>query len=127
MKGFISVRTFDCADDICALGLRGELDVETAPDLKAKMSEAIDAGRVKLVLDFQDVTYIDSTCLGTMVFALRRAKAHKGHIIMVCANNRVRRVFEITGLSEVFPIFARWSDAMTSLGIPADSPYVEVS
>src|SRR5579863_8305546 len=120
MKGLIATRTFESAEDVCTLILRGEFDVEAAPGLKRSLWDAIDSGRVRVVLDFQDVTYVDSTCLSTMVLARRRARARGGSVSVVCQTKHVRRIFDITGLSEVFPIFARWSDALTSLGIAAD-------
>ncbi len=51
------------------------------------------------------VEYIDSSGLGALVGGLKRSTEHGGRIVIVCDNPQIRKVFEITGLEKVFPLY----------------------
>ena len=59
--------------DKSVIAVSGELDVFTAPSLDESLAESIDAGRVNLIVDLTDVTFLDSTGLGSLVKGLKRA------------------------------------------------------
>jgi len=82
----------------------GELDVATAPKLRERLTELIDGGATQLVVDLEDVDFVDSTGLGVLVGGLRRAREGGGEVRLVCTNHRILKVFEATGLHEVFTI-----------------------
>jgi len=96
--------------------LAGELDVSTAPTLRAVLVEATDPRPDRVVIDLSDVTYLDSTGLGVLVGAHRRAVAYGGALAFICPAGRVRHLFELTGMSGVFTLYEsapadRWADA----------------
>ena len=93
------------------LTLNGEVDVYTAPALKEQMVAAIEGGRVNLVVDMDGVSFIDSSGLGVLVGALRRAGENDGGVRIVCAREGILKIFRITGLDKVFPIFADKAEA----------------
>lgn len=85
--------------------LDGEIDAATVGLMKEKISEAIDAnpgGRV--TLDMSTVTFLDSTGLGALVSALRKARDGGGDITITNVAPNVRKVFDITGLAKVFEL-----------------------
>ena len=82
----------------------GELDVATAPDLKERLTGLVNEGRVKLVLDLSGVDFLDSTGLGMIVSALKRARTHGGDLRIVCTEARITRLFEITGLDKALTV-----------------------
>jgi anti-anti-sigma factor len=84
------------------IAVKGELDVATAPGLLRRLDESIDArpGAV-LEMDFAEVTFIDSTGLGMLIFAHRRACAAGGDMRFTNLQPNVQRVFELTGLDKV--------------------------
>lgn len=84
----------------------GEVDVATAPALREQLTELVEAGHHRLVVDLEDVDFIDSTGLGVLVGAVRRARSVEGDVRLVCTNPRILKVFEATGLHEVFVIGA---------------------
>jgi anti-sigma B factor antagonist len=83
----------------------GELDVATVPDLKAALSDLIDRNPGTAVwVDMGQVSFIDSSGLGVLVGALKRARQHDGSIAVRNLSGAPRKVFEITGLLEIFGV-----------------------
>jgi anti-sigma B factor antagonist len=93
-------------EDTCVLAVRGDLDVYTAPRLKQEFVELIGGGCIRLVLDLERVEFIDSSALGVLIGALRRVREKGGAIHIVCTRANVLNLFRLTGLYEVFPVFA---------------------
>ncbi len=82
----------------------GELDVATAPQLRELLIDLVGDGANRLVLDLDGVDFLDSTGLGTIIGALKRARTHGGELRLVCAQSRITRLFEITGLDKAVPL-----------------------
>ncbi len=89
----------------CVLAVEGELDIASAPRLKAELHEPIGAGYHRIVLDLSDVTFIDSTALGVLVGVNyeRRLVAGEG-LVMAGLRPSVLKVLEVTGLVGSFDI-----------------------
>lgn len=92
----------------------GEIDVATAPVLRDRLTELIAAGARRIVVDLEDVDFIDSTGLGVLVGGVRQARTQDGDLRLVCTNARLLKVFEATGLHEVFTIAATVDDAVAA-------------
>ena len=88
------------------VGVAGEIDVYTAPALREQLSELVARGKYHLVVDMEGVDFLDSTGLGVLVGGLKRVRAHDGSLELVCTQERILKVFRITGLTKVFPIHA---------------------
>ena len=94
----------------------GELDLHSAPQLRAEVGRAIEQGGAPLlVVDLSGVTFLDSTGVGVLVGALKRAREAGGALHFCGAQPRVRRVFEITGLIGALPLFATREEALSAL------------
>ena len=87
------------------LDLIGEVDSYNAPKLRERMVALIDEGNANIVINMSRVDYIDSTGLGTLVSGLKRASEKNGSIRIICPNEQIYKVFNITGLVKVFSIF----------------------
>jgi len=98
-------------DSACTLILEGEVDVYTAPKLKEQLVSAIEDGCVNVIVDMNAVSFIDSSGLGVLVSALRRARERDGAVRIVCDRDNILKIFRITGLDKVFPIFSDLSEA----------------
>ena len=98
-------------DGVCTVILEGEIDVYTAPKLKEVLVEAIESGCPNIIVDLQQVAFIDSSGLGVLVSALRRARERDGVVRIVCTRDNVLKIFRITGLDKVFPIFTDAAEA----------------
>jgi len=82
----------------------GEIDLSNAPDLKATLDAVLDAGARYVIVDFEDLRFIDSTGVAVLLSAQRKVQARGGNLIVVCNDPSVRRVFEITGLIDVLHV-----------------------
>jgi anti-sigma B factor antagonist len=92
----------------------GELDVGNAPQLREAVSAALDA-HTTLVVDLTAVTFMDSVSLGVLIGAYNRAREGGGALAVVCTDDRVRRIFRITGLDKVFTLVDSLSAASDAL------------
>jgi anti-sigma B factor antagonist len=92
----------------------GEVDVYTAPTLRDHLSHLVAEGRYHLVLDLEDVAFLDSTGLGVLVGGLKRVRAHDGSLSLVCTQERILKVFRITELTKVFRIHGSVPEALAA-------------
>ena len=92
----------------------GEIDVYTAPKLRERIIELVDEGQYHLVVDLEKVEFLDSTGLGVLVGGLKRVRGHDGSLQLVCTQERLLKIFRITGLSKVFAIHGSQSEALVA-------------
>lgn len=91
----------------------GEVDVATAPRLREKLISLVNDGNYHIVVDLGGVDFIDSTGLGVLISGLKRVRTHDGELVLVCTEPRIVKVFEITGLTKVFPVYESVDDAVS--------------
>lgn len=77
----------------------GELDIAALPELQVRLLPAVRPGAA-VVLDLQDVTFLDSSALALVVAAERRLRATGGSLQLVHVSGAVLRVLRICGLAE---------------------------
>ena len=106
--------------DTHVIVLGGEVDLYTAPEFKERMVELIDGGKTRIVVDLSEATFIDSTTLGVLVGGVKRLRPSGGALALVCTDQNITKIFEITGLDRVFPIHATREEALGSLSSPAE-------
>jgi len=90
----------------------GEIDVFTAPRLGDKLVELVNAGHHHLVVDIDKVGFLDSTGLGALVRGLKRVRSQDGSLRIVCTQERLLKIFRITGLTKVFPLHDSLEEAV---------------
>ncbi|MFF3291819.1 STAS domain-containing protein [Streptomyces sp. NPDC003023] len=90
----------------------GELDHHTAELLRAPLEEAIEQGRVRLVVDCSQLEFCDSTGLNVLLGARLKAEADGGGVHLAGMLPVVARVFEITGAEAVFTVHDSLEDAL---------------
>jgi anti-sigma B factor antagonist len=98
--------------DRSVLAARGEVDVFTAPTLDGAITAELDQERADLVVDLTAVSFLDSTGLGVLVKGLKGAREAGGTLDLVVASERIRRIFEITGLDASIRIFDTIEEAL---------------
>lgn len=94
------------------LQVGGEVDVATAPRLREQLIDLVNDQRFSIVVDLEGVDFIDSTGLGVLIGARKRVRLHDGDVRLVCTEPRIVKVFEITGLDQVFQIHPSLDDAV---------------
>ena len=99
-------------DGWSVLTVSGEIDIATAPSLRERLHGLLADDNRQLVVDLDDVGFLDSTALGVLVGALKRARSEGGEVRIVCTQPRVRKVFEITRLDSAFDLFDSVEEAV---------------
>ena len=90
--------------DRCTLAVGGELDLATAAQFRTTVGALLGTGCRHLVVDLADTTFVDSSGLGALVGAARRADPGTC-VVAACANPRVVRVFRTTGTDRIVPVY----------------------
>jgi len=98
--------------DTHVIELGGEVDLYTAPEFKERMVKIIDGGKKRVVVDLSKATFIDSTTLGVLVGGVKRLRPNGGALTIVCTDQNICKIFEITGLDRVFTIHATREEAL---------------
>lgn len=103
-------------NSIPILMLDGEVDVYTAPRVKSSLVELVNEGKYNIIVDLNNVDFMDSSGLGVLVGSLKRVKPHQGTISIVCSKEKILKIFKITGLTKVFPINDTQEEAIKNIG-----------
>ncbi len=93
--------------------VQGELDVATAPTLRDHLHAIVDRSRGPVIVDLLAVTFIDSTALGVLIGTKERADQRGIDLHLVIEEARIIKIFEITGLTELFSISTTVAEAST--------------
>src|SRR6516225_1733742 len=91
-------------DGMEVIDVQGEIDIYTAPRLRELLIDLVSKGSYQLVVNLDQVGFLDSTGLGVLVGGLKRVRAHDGSLDLVCTQQRILKIFRITGLMDVFGI-----------------------
>ncbi|GHD82238.1 STAS domain-containing protein [Streptomyces goshikiensis] len=83
------------------LTLSGEIDLDVVPQVREAVDELVAEGRVNLVWDLADVSFMDSAGLGVLVYTTRSVEARQGRVRLAGAHVQVCRLLELTGLDAV--------------------------
>jgi anti-sigma B factor antagonist len=97
------------------LAVRGEIDLFTAPELKQVLAESIEGGRIRIVVDLTDTTFLDSTALGVLIGAVKRLRSRDGALAIVNIDDNIAKTFEITGLDQIFTIVPTRDEAVDAV------------
>src|SRR5512142_793390 len=101
-------------DGIEVVTVEGEIDISSAPRLRELLIDLAAKGTCRLVVNLGKVGFLDSTGLGVLVGGLRRVRAYDGSLDLVCTQQRILKIFRITGLTEVFGIYETVDQAIAA-------------
>ncbi|XKF14210.1 anti-sigma factor antagonist [Knoellia locipacati] len=109
-------------EDVVIVTVAGEVDVYTAPQLRSVLEERAAADQTRIVVDLQGVGFLDSTGLGVLVGRLKAVRKLGGTLHVVCTDERILRLFAITGLDQVLPVHATVDEALASVDDDVQEP-----
>ena len=109
------IKTEQLENGAYVISLSGEVDLYTAPEFKQQLLEVVGQGGKDVVVDFSNTTFIDSTTLGVLVGGVKRLRPNGGQLALVCSDRNITKIFEITGLDKVFPIYSTRDEAVEQL------------
>ncbi len=96
------------------VNVEGEIDIYTAPRLGELLINLASKNNYQLVVNLDKVGFLDSTGLGVLVGGLKRVRAHDGSLDLVCTQERILKIFRITGLTKVFGIYQSVDQAIAA-------------
>lgn len=99
---------------VVVLGVDGQLIVGNRHELKQKILEAVESGERKLLVDFSNTGYIDSSGLGVLVSLAKKLREEGGEMRLAALNPDLRTLFELTKLDTLFNITDSLDDALSS-------------
>lgn len=92
----------------------GEIDISTVTRLREPLFELAASGR-PLVIDLDQVSFLDSAGLAVLVGTVKRATAHGGSLHVVCARPKICQLFRLTGLDSRLPPTRTLDEALEAL------------
>lgn len=110
----------DLYEGVCVISVKGELDLSTAPRLEDELEGATSSEAARLLIDFSDCDFIDSTGIALIVRTWQRIDQDRpsespGGIFLCCLTDQVRRLFDITGIESSIPIYRNRGEALAAL------------
>lgn len=98
------------------IAVRGELDLNTAPQLEKSVDGALTAGSAALAIDLSGCEFIDSTGIALIVRAWQQLDGDGKRRFALCGlSHQVQRLFSITGLEASIPIHSTLDEAVADL------------
>ena len=91
--------------------IAGEIDISNVGQLRERLYELADNGGT-LIVDLNQVAFIDSAGLGALVGTARRVAEHGGSLLAVCAQPQPRRLLWMTGVDKRIPLSATVAGAL---------------
>lgn len=98
--------------EVNIIKIGGNLDTESFPEAQARITQMIEQGARKILMDLKELIYISSAGLRVLLNAAKQLKEHDGELRISNLNEIVKEVFEISGFSEIFNVFNSEAEAM---------------
>jgi anti-sigma B factor antagonist len=95
------------------LVLRGSLDIDTAPSLRANLTRLVERPAPRVVVDVSGLDFCDSMGVGVLVSAHGRALEHDGWVRLAAPSGFLRRLFDTLGLADYLVLFPDVEAALT--------------
>ncbi|MBD2437559.1 STAS domain-containing protein [Nostoc sp. FACHB-110] len=90
--------------------LNGIINTANSQELRDNITYLQESGAKIVLVDCQDVTFMDSIALGALVLAFKTLRATDTKLVLCSINEQIRILFEVTGMDKVFEIFPTQED-----------------
>jgi anti-sigma B factor antagonist len=101
--------------DVQIVRLSGEIDLQHSPKLRQLLQGKAAKKPRALLLDLSEVKYIDSSGLATLVEYYKSARMFSGHLAVAGLSSRVKSIFDLVRLGEVFGVYSSVAEAEEAL------------
>ena len=102
-------------NDIAVLSLKGRLNVTTTAELEQAFNKLAEENQAKVLVECRELEYISSAGLRVLLAAAKQFKKISGSIALSGLTQSVKQVFEISGFTTIFPIYATRDEAVKSI------------
>jgi anti-sigma B factor antagonist len=113
--GLLEVREEQTEAGTLMLAIDGELDLATAAKVREPLERAIETGTRRVVVDMLGCGFIDSTGLGVLLHAAKRLEEEGGAMALVCVDDQIKRLLELTMIDRTIPVFDTREEAMAEI------------
>jgi len=96
----------------CSLRIKGQLKSSSVPDFDAALESALSNGCIYLILDLEQMPFIDSSGIGAVVNALRRTRQFGGDTKLVNPSSFATKTFKMVGILSLFGVFPTEQEAI---------------
>lgn len=96
----------------------GEIDHYAVPELEGKIMAFIEEGHASIILDFSDVSYIDSAGVALIILSIQKSGPLGGKVGLIVTNQNVLKILDIVGitkLAEAFSLYASVDEALADM------------
>ncbi len=100
---------------VTVLAVNGQIDVHTSPKLRLEFEKLYDQGVRKMVIDFEKVTYVDSSGLATLIYMLQQLRQNNGAMALANLLDKINNLFTLTKIDMLMSIYQTQEEAITSL------------
>lgn len=104
---------FDKIEDKLIVSLIGELDHHSAEEVRVKIDDRIDRDDIrKVVLDFKEVTFMDSSGIGVVIGRFKKMQSRTGKVCVADVSRNANKVFELSGLYKIIDSYSSIDEAV---------------
>ena len=104
---------FNKINDKLVVTLVGELDHHSAEEVRVKIDDRIERDNIKkVIMDFKEVTFMDSSCIGVVIGRLKKVQNRDGKVCIINVNKRVDKVFTLSGLYKIITVYNNVDEAL---------------
>lgn len=100
---------------IPVIDVAGEIDLYTAPQFKRALTDTVDDGHCRILVNMKQVSYMDSSGFGTLLGVTKRVRPGGGSVNLIGCNDAIHRMLHITRLSTVFGLYDDEESAICAL------------
>ncbi len=100
--------------EISIVQLTGELDNESAEQLRSNVERLINSGKINIILDFSNLTYSNSAGLRELIALYKLANSKGGNLKLCSLQPQLEDLFSFTNLKKVFEIYPGEQEAISS-------------
>ncbi|MBB6624272.1 anti-sigma F factor antagonist [Clostridium gasigenes] len=104
---------FDKSEDKLIVSLIGELDHHSSEEVRVKIDDRIDRDNIKkVVLNFNEVTFMDSSGIGVVIGRFKKMQGRSGKICVADVSRNANKVFELSGLYKIIDAYSSVDEAV---------------
>ncbi len=100
-------------DQVKIVYIPGQMDTNTSPDVQNQLTQLINAGATRMLINLEDLNYISSAGLRVLLSTAKQLKSCSGELRICSLNEMAQEVFDISGFNNILNVFKTEEDALT--------------
>jgi anti-sigma B factor antagonist len=98
--------------NVLIMGLNGKIDIPSAKSFLERATQILDGGQKRILLEFTDVNYINSSGLRALIIVAKRMGTSGGWLHLTGVNEQIRSILKISGLNSLFAQYPSKAEAL---------------